>query len=222
MKTKFHAGSEPIKKLRAIQHYFDGVGVNPILAGGALRDDYMGKNDEINDYDYFIKDIASFCKNKNVDVEAAVELLIKQAFPNHDDAVQLYETDYIIPGEDDVSAGPNEGSHAQVTSVWEIDESGVTYQLIFTKHDPVVHVEKYFDIGFCKVYCDGKRIRYTDDFLYDVKHRRFTIVGDEMTKEQVEYAVHHHADKLEWKYDHTIAIPPRYQKYFEGCGYPTS
>lgn len=222
MKTKFHAGSEPIKKLRAIQHYFDGVGVNPIIAGGALRDDYMGKFDEIADYDFFIKDITQFCNGKNVDVEAAVDLLIRQAFPNHSDAVQLYDTDYIIPGEENVSSGPNEGSHAQVTSVWEIEESNVTYQLIFTKHDPVVHVNKYFDIGFCKAYCDGKKIRYTDDFLYDAKHKKMTIVGDEMTEEQVQYAVYHHADKLQWKYDHTVVVPHRYQQFVQDCGFPTS
>ncbi len=220
MKTKFHAASEPIRKLRYIQKYFEGTSINSILAGGALRDDYMGKSDEITDYDYFITDISSYCTKENVDVENAMELLIVQAFPNADDATQLFDSGYLTPEEEKVNT--TAGSHAQVVCVWEILEEDSMFQLIFTKHDPILHVNKYFDIGFCKTYCDGKKIRYTDDFLRDAKNNTLTIVGDDMTKEQVEYAIYHHADKLQWKYDNArIVVPQRYQHFVEDCGFLT-
>lgn len=220
MKTKFHAASEPIKKLRIIHQYFDGTPIKAILAGGALRDDYMGKADEITDYDYFITDLTPICEKQNVSTDEAIELLIKQAFPNADDLVELFDSAYLTPEEEIVLT--TSGSHAQINTVWEIEEGDNTFQLIFTKNDPVFHVNKYFDIGFCKTYCDGKKIRYTDDFLRDVKNKTMTIVGEDMTKEQVEYAIYRHADRLFWKYDnYRIVVPQKYQHFVQDCGFPT-
>lgn len=219
MKTKFHAANEPIRKLRTIQRYFSDTPINAILAGGALRDDYMGKADEITDYDYFITDLSPACEKNDVEVEHAIEALIARVFPNADDSVELFDSDYLTPEEETVLA--TSGAHAQINCVWEIEEEDNTYQLIFTKNDPVFHVNKYFDIGFCKTYCDGKKIRYTDDFLRDVKNKTMTIVGDDMTKEQVEYAIYRHADRLQWKYDNRIVVPQRYQHFVEDQGFPT-
>jgi len=216
MKTKFHAASEPIRKLRLIQHYFDGVAnTKAILAGGALRDDYMGKEHyEIADYDYFITDISKICETNKVSTDSAIDILIDQTFPNADDSVQLFDTVYTAPG------GRQKGSHAQIQSVWEIQEEMYTYQLIFTKHDPIIHVNKYFDIGFCKTYFDGKKIRYTNDFLHDVNNKTFTIVGDDLTQEQVEYAIFYHAGKLSVKYpEFTVIVPERYQQFVKGQGF---
>ncbi len=221
MKTVFHKASEPIKKLNHLKFFIPGS--KPILAGGALRDDYMGRPERINDYDIFIKDFSELFNNKEETADV-IEKIIHKVFPRAEDAVELFDSEYMTldaqhEEHDDVKPGP----HDQIVSVWEVDEDYVTYQLVFTKGDPIEHVNKYFDIGFCKAYCDGTKIRYTDDFLYDVKHKTLTIVGDGMSKDQVEYAIFHHADRLQWRYSgFRVVVPPRYQKFVEVHGFPTS
>lgn len=221
MKTKFYAGSEPIKKLKQIQQqisrfypgsFFPG---NAILAGGSIRDTYFGKSDEITDYDIFIYDLAM--------TPEQIQHSIEQVFSSHDGIEQLFTNEYLtIEEQHDTLGEIKPGSHQQITGVWETTENDHTYQLIFTKNKPIVHVEKFFDIGLCKAYCDGTKIRYTHDFLLDAKNKTLTIVGDDMTKDQVEYAIFHHADKISWKYDgFRVVVPHRYQKFVEDCGYPT-
>ena len=228
MKTKFYAGSEPIKKLRQLRSLFGAFlstpssNSLPILAGGSLRDDYMGLPDYyISDYDIFIKDISPEL-NADGSFEDTVTGIIQRVFPHHEGYEILFDDQYMtLEEQKDSPAGQiKPGANAQITYVWEILEDGQTYQLIFTKTDPVDHVNKYFDLGFCKAYCDGKKIRYTDDFLYDVKHKTLTIVGDDMTEDQIEHTVNYHAAKVMLKYEgFRVVVPPRYQKYIKG--YPT-
>ncbi|MDE1830562.1 MAG: hypothetical protein KGI25_09585, partial [Thaumarchaeota archaeon] len=59
MKTKIHTLSEPVRILRKLQQF--GY-KSAIIAGGAIRDNFTGK--EINDYDIFLWDPRSsyeFC-----------------------------------------------------------------------------------------------------------------------------------------------------------------
>jgi hypothetical protein len=226
MKTKFHIASEPIKKLRHItaflHNHIPNAFPQPLLAGGALRDDYMGHSEYINDYDIFIRDISESLE-AGQDFEETVGKMIQQVFPQHEGYEILFDNEYqTLQEQQDSKADVKPGSHEQIASVWEIEEDGDTYQLVFTKNDPIIHVEKYFDLGFCKAWCDGKKIRYTDDFLYDVKHKTLTIVGDDMTAEQVEHTINYHADKIQWKYDgFRVVVPPRYQKFVKDLGFPT-
>lgn len=213
MKTKFHAASEPIRKLRYLQSEFAQFYTSPdfykkniaVLAGGAIRDDYMGKFDEIKDFDIFIHDMT-------LEPEQVTKIIAK-VFPRNDLMDQLFDSDYLtLEEQQDLQGDVKPGSHLHIGDVWEVDEENLTYQLIFTKSAPIEHVNKYFDIGFCKGYCDGKKIRYTDDFLQDVWNKTLTIVGDDMTVEQVEYSVHVHADAIQWKYDDfRVVVPARYQ-----------
>jgi hypothetical protein len=206
MKTKFNGSSEPIRKLRHLRQYFPSA----ILAGGALREDYMDKFDEINDYDFFIK---SPTDHASKTAEEIIEKVIHIVFPNPLDVEVLLDSAYLTKEESE-SDERSPGALAEITSVWDvIDNDGENYQLIFSKQNPIQHVENHFDIGLCKTYCDGKKIHYSDDFLTDVKNRTMTIVGKNMTKEQVEYAVFYHADRLEWKYDFRIVLPQQYQHY---------
>lgn len=214
MKTSFTAVSEPIKKLRLLKHFIPER--TPYLAGGACRDDYMDKADEISDYDIFIEDVTSLFGEDNADT---IEKILENVFPQHDDITQLFDSEYLTIQEQhdtwgDVKPGPN----SQILGVWEVEEDYTQYQIIFTMEKPERHINQYFDIGFCKAFCDGKKIRYTDDFLRDAKNRTLTIVGDDMTKEQVEYAVDHHCDKIMWKYDRNfrIVVPARYQHFTNG------
>lgn len=230
-KTKFHTRREPIKRFRYIQSLFARYHpISPkyyptpslaLLAGGALRDDFMGLHDSINDYDIFIKDIFPVF-NSTKEWEETIFKAIHAAFPQHDLCQILFNNDYQPIKQQYVEQSDiKPGSHDQIASVWEIEEEGLTYQLIFTKNDPRVHIEKYFDFGLCKVWCDGRKIRYTSDFLHDAKNKTLTLVGDDMTEEQIEYAIEYHADKLLWKYnDFRLVIPPRYQKFVEGRGFP--
>lgn len=186
-----------------------------VLAGGALRDNYMDKNDEINDNDIFIHDMS-------YDTDQ-IEKIIEEVFPRNDSVVQLFNNEYQTLEEQHNDHGDAKpGCHSLIGDVWEVDEDDFVYQLIFTKRLPEEHINKYFDIGFCKTYCDGIKIRYTDDFLRDVRNKTMTIVGDDMKKEQVMYAIDYHANKLLWKYqDFRLVVPQRYQQFVADEGYPT-
>lgn len=215
MKTRFHAASEPIRKLRHLQNQFyqfytvppQTLGGLAVLAGGAIRDDYMGRFDEIKDFDIFIHDLMY--------EPDQIEEIIKKVFPKNDLAEQLFDSDYLtLEEQQDQEGDVKPGSHLHIGDVWEVDEDNLTYQLIFTKAPPVEHVEKYFDIGFCKGYCDGRKLRYTDDFLRDVWNKTLTIVGDDMTEEQVNYSVDVHAQNILKKYDgFRVVVPDRYKKF---------
>ncbi len=232
MKTIFHAGSDPIKVLHNLQCIF-GTN-NVILAGGALRDDYMDKSDEISDYDIFINNNTFIPERPKSAVKRTTEEygrktfednIVKRVFPHCTNFDLLFDGTYMTCEDQldccgDIKPGPN----SQVLGVWEIDDhNDNVYQLVFTKLNPVDHINKYFDIGFCKVYCDGTKIRYTADFLHDAKNRQLTIVGDDMTADQVEYTINHHCDKIQWKYGNSfrIVVPERYQKFVNGQGFPT-
>lgn len=231
MKTKFHAASEPIRKLKNLQKAFaqffnhgDRKYSPPLLAGGCLRDDYMGKSHLIQDYDIFLPDISGFAELGTTaayalssPAEELIETIIDKVFPHNDGVELLFDNEYqTLEEQHEEKSDTKQGSHDQISMVWEVDEGMETYQLIFTKNPPIEHVMKYFDLGFCKAYCDGKKIRYTDEFLYDVKHKTMTIVGQEMSKEQVEHTVYYHADKLLDRYqDFKLVIPPAYKKIME-------
>ena len=227
MKTKFQATSAPIRKVRHLQDCLSRMtetGIipqsSPILAGGAIRDDFMGLTNDISDYDYFIENPCKLLKEPTQkNFNTLVEKIILTAFPQADSFSQLFDTAYLTPEEQSAAGNITKGSHAHIVSVWEIEDSWQVHQLIFTSVDPIIHVNKYFDIGFCKAYCDGKKIRYTEDFLRDVKNKTMTIVGDDLTKEQVYY----HADKiLDKYYDFTVVVPERYQAFVSDGGFPTS
>ena len=211
MKNKtFHALSEPIKILRKLQ----AIGfTSAIIAGGAVRDDYA--DESINDFDIFMWD-------PNHSNEYPTKQ-IKEGQSNEDYFYGLFskilDTDSL---EQLLSSDPENGYAenqagdgsigAQLTSIWEGLTDFSLYQFIFTKINPVDHVNKYFDIGFCKAYCDGTKIRYTQDFLHDWKNKTFTIVGENMTQDQFNYVMEYHVDKLEWKYPHfQVEVAPHNQ-----------
>ncbi len=209
MKTKFNAISEPIKKLKQLQHFFPSA----IIAGGAIRDDYMDRFDEINDYDIFLSgnfgNLIAHTSTENL-----VEQVIDQVFSNPFDIQVLKDSAYLTK-EEKGKSDQTPGSFNKVKCVLEVtDDDGTTYQLIYTDVNPITYVENHFDFGFCKTYCDGKKLHYTNDFLTDAKNKTLTVVGENMTKEQVEYCIYHHGDKLSWKYDDfRIVLPPKYQHF---------
>jgi len=181
--TKFNAASEPIRILRRLQAF--GY-TSAIIAGGAVRDDFM--EEAISDYDFFL-----------LDPNASLEF---KAPPNEDTMFRK------IFGTSDMEK-IHDGSYGNlINEIYELRTDCDIYQVIYTPVDPIEYVNKYFDVGLCKAYCDGKKIRYTPDFLRDVKEKTLSIVAQEMTQDQFNYTMDVHVDKLKEKYPHyTITVP---------------
>lgn len=222
MKTKLNVFSEPVKILHRLQQF--GY-KSAIIAGGAIRDDFTGK--EINDYDIFLWDprmsqeFHNPCSmSSRLDLESdAFEIERRTEFA---DLLQTLEIDQIFqPGLygplASVDGNPlnRPGIGAKLTGIWEAQLEYNEYQLIYTQVPPIKHVEKFFDIGLCKAYCDGIKIRYTPDFMKDIKNCTFTIVAQDMSQEQFNYTIDYHVDKLEWKYPgFNIDVAPHNQTLF--------
>lgn len=227
MKTKYTPQSDPVKILRRLQQF--GY-KSAIIAGGAIRDDYTGES--ISDYDIFLWDprqsnefdrlINPVTYKPRLDVESACfeqeQTSWFTSLLNADIVEQIFmQGGYAggpTNGDGDALDTPGIGSY--LTSIWEAEVEYDTYQLIYTPIKPVDHVNKHFDIGLCKAYCDGDKIRYTQDFLRDVRDKTFTICGQGMTPESFEYCMEYHIDKLEWKYpSFTTKVAPHNQKLYD-------
>lgn len=224
MKTKLNVLSDSVKILRTLQQF--GY-KSAILAGGAIRDDFTGK--PINDFDIFLWDprhsrefdgLTDHQGRERIDITSTNFDMERTS--DFVDLLQTLDVDQLFS---DCGYGPltgdgekldTPGIGAKLSGIWEAQHDFHTYQLIYTILPPIEHLEKFFDIGLCKAYCDGEKIRYTPDFMHDVKNKTFTIVGQEMTPEQFKYAIEHHIKKLQWKYpSHQIKVAPHNQKLFE-------
>jgi hypothetical protein len=223
--NKLTAASDVIRKLKQLQTAFNR---KCILAGGALREIYMGLYWHISDYDIFVDDSDNYLSN-NIDVvENKLAEVFRTKSPLRQPEInQIFDSNYMTLDEEQEShAVIKPGSHEHISGVWEVDigpYNGGLYQIMLVKRDPIEYVEKYFDFGMCKVWCDGKRIHYTADFLQDVKEHTLTLVGENLTQDQVRHALNHHSEKIRNKYPaFRVVVPERYQKYVEeGKSYPT-
>lgn len=226
MKTKLSAISNPIRKLNQLRQAFNRPCV---LAGGALREYYMDMAWCISDYDIFIKDDTGMPTDADTVTKILSNVFLNQVNTNGIDIniiAQIFDSEYLtLEEQHEKCADVKPGSHEHINSVWEIDTvDDETYQLIFLKQeDPITYVEKHFDLGFCKIWCDGHRIHYTSDFMDDVNNKTLTLVGKDLTKNQVKYSLSHHAQKIKMKYpDFRIVVPEHYQQFIEeGESYPT-
>jgi hypothetical protein len=170
-----------------------------VIAGGALRDDYTGK--PISDIDIFVWDHCySIQEWKTIPEVPLIESCLSSVIGSNN-WKQLLKSSY----------GPNPDN--KLTRIWEYQTSHFPVQVIMTKMKPVEHIEKHFDFGLCKVWSDGVKIRYTPDFLRDVKNKTLTLVAKEMCQREFDYAMQVHHEKLQAKYPtfNTI-IPPYNQK----------
>ncbi len=216
MTTKYNVLSEPIRILRRLQTFGYRTA---ILAGGAIRDDFTHK--PINDYDIFLWDPRHSREFSGMDLKSAsFEMERTTEFV---DILQTLELDQLFhdngpygpcTGDGDPLNSPGIG--AKLTGVWEAELDYNKYQLIYTKINPIEHLNLYFDIGLCKAYCDSVKIRYTPDFMKDINNRTLTILAEEMTYDQFEYAYDYHIDKLRLKYPtFKVVVAPHNQHLFE-------
>jgi len=173
-----------------------------IIAGGAIRDQYHGK--EINDIDIYVPESAGGVYKEKYWKEV-FDLAIGQLFSS-DDIEML--------GEVDDDGAYTEKNH--ITGVWEISKSSTKYNIIITAIDPTEYVERYFDVGLCKAYCDGKKLHFTADFMHDTQFKRLTLVAEDIDQEEFDKMMDNHIKKLKLKYPtHTLVIPPKYEQLYK-------
>ncbi len=175
-----------------------------IIAGGAIRDLYHNK--QINDIDIYIPATGSH-SNEIDDVQ-----YWKQLFDLKTSG--LFSSDNIRIMNPESCVGYENNNH--IGMVWEITKAEKLYNLIVTDIDPTEYVTKYFDIGLCKAYCDGTRIKLTADFMHDSIFKRLTVVSNSISQEGFNHMMEHHVEKLKNKYPaHTLVIPPEYDEQYK-------
>ena len=180
--------------LKALQHVGN---VSAIIAGGAVRDTYFSK--PISDIDIFIFDPVFSGKQR---VNQLTTQYVSNLMGGEDvcDVWELYHTMWSSP------AGGT--TNRFVTQIINLFKDGTDYQLISLKIDPVEYVKKYFDVGLCMAYCDGKRMRFTERFLTDANNKTITLCGD-LNKEEYDYATKNHIPRIRNKYpDFVVKVDP--------------
>ena len=175
-----------------------------IIAGGAIRDLYHDKH--IKDIDIFVPDDTSLT---GVDVYSSD--FWKRQF---DLTTSIYANNYVktVGDGDDGSCTEKE----DINMVWEILKNGTLYNVIIVNMDPTEYVTRFFDVGLCKAYCDGSRIKLTSDFMHDSRFKRLTLVSERMTLDEFYYMMDNHIVNLKQKYpNHSLVVPPRYEEYYK-------
>lgn len=173
-----------------------------IIAGGLIRDLYHDK--PIKDVDIYVPLDAP---DYNDEVSTCSRFFWNDIFKLKS------SNDYIenMDGE-----GDEDYDSEDIGMVWEISAQNRLYNIIVVNEKPIDYVEKHFDIGLCKVYCDGKKIRLTSEFLHDSRFKKLTIVSKNIKQEEFARMMNYHVKKLKDKYpDHTLVIPPMYDKFYK-------
>lgn len=98
--------------------------------------------------------------------------------------------------------GEYDEQNGKITAVWDIWKSAINFQVIMTKVPPIEHMERNFNIGLCKVYCDGVKVRFTGDFMRDATNKTLTIVGENLSQQEYDHTVDIHIPRLRTKYPH--------------------
>lgn len=177
-----------------------------IIAGGVIRDLYHDK--QIHDVDIYVpNDPASFIGNGSV----YSEIFWKTHFDlktNISFAIDSITSS--TSGDDEYE----EKNHINMT--WNISKNEILYNIIIVDIDPTEYVTKFFDVGLCKAYYDGTKIRLTSDFMRDSQNKTLTIVSESMSEEEFHYMMNKHIVKLQHKFPgHSLVIPSHYAEYYK-------
>lgn len=187
--TKMH---DAIRTLTRIQN----AGYkSAVLAGGAIRDMY--NNIPVNDYDLFLWDPYSSTEinSSKLDIdEEYISKLCGVPKPRPYEFASTGVTKY------KPSAAGDYTINAHIATVWNVMMPEMDYQIIFVRHKPELYVQKYFDFGICKAYCDGNRIHLSEDFMTDISNQTITVCGEDMSKKMFTYSVTHHLPRIKRKY----------------------
>ncbi len=185
--------NEYIHALLKIQDYLPEA----IIAGGAIRDLYHNKP---------IKDIDIYVPNDDTvaihDVSFWVQLFDLNRM--HGDCIEHSGVE-----------GESYDGKNHIGMVWEIQKLGTLYNIIIVDVNPTDYVNNFFDIGLCKAYCDGKKIRLTADFMRDSQNKLLTVVSKHLPQEEFDGMMDNHVARLKIKYpEHTLVVPPKYEEFY--------
>jgi len=174
-----------------------------ILAGGAIRDVYHDK--QIKDYDFFIS-------RDNRDADIYDEDFWIETLNLNTTGILC---DHIRNVSDDEDGSCSDSNHVEI--VWEIEKySGEIYNIVILDINPEKYVNEYFDIGLCKVYTDGNRLRLTSDFTHDSRYGVLTIVANDMTKQEFFRMMDNHVHRLKQKYrGWKLVVPARFDELYK-------
>ena len=195
---------EPIRILRK----FSRSHPTAIIAGGYHRDLY-------NEVDF--RDVDIYLRGNSHDITESFlidffELKVND-FRSLDMVRTLSETDE----EYDVE------NSEHIVAVYEMRKNEIQYNFIVVDMNPIKYVKEKFDFGICKVYCDGTKITYTEEFMKDVINKTLTLSPHAFSKAGFDHAMNVHYPKLKSKYpDHHLIIPNKhtdrynkFKKYFK-------
>ena len=142
---------DPIRTLRKIQT----VRPESIIAGGYHRDilNDIGYHD-VDIYVPYLSDASPFDPTQASSWEKLLELNTND-FRSMDMIQQLGDSDETY----DV------GNAKNISTVFGLVKNEIHYNIIVTLNEPIEFVEEDFDFNICKTYCDGKKIRFTKEFM---------------------------------------------------------
>ena len=70
----------------------------------------------------------------------------------------------------------------------------------------------YFYVDLSRCYCDGNRLRYTNEFLTDARNKTLTIAG-KMTHGEYLYGLDNYMDKMKRKFPDYRVIDTLHDKF---------
>lgn len=177
-----------------VLHQLHRVGYkSAIIGGGAIRDAYFDRPP--NDIDIYVW--ASDASNETIDSSY-----------RHLDEKKLV-TLFNLDAADQVKRlGQSYSDRViHIKSVFSVynDTLDMVYQIIVLNKSPIEYVTRYFDIGLCMCYCDGVKMRYTNNFIRDAQQKTLTICG-ELTEQEYNTTINQHLDKMKLRFPNFIVV----------------
>ena len=176
---------EPIKFIKTLH---DLGFEDAIIAGGVIRDIYANQ---------WWKDIDIFIQDPNCRREVCLDFRNNEILSKY---LHLNSRDQITKSWDQLYTNSKLNSNNQITYIADVLKNLIPYQLIFIRTDPITYVRDHFDLGICKTYCDGSRIRMFPEFINDFQQKTFTICGKHMTKDTITHSLKDHIPRIQGKF----------------------
>lgn len=187
MKRRISKSSDMVRQLIKLR----ADGWEAIIAGGAIRDTFHDK--EITDVDIFVQ--GNDTKRKMVDASYKSEAWMKYWFKTFKCSLDKNDDVVYLGGSYTFNI-----LQQNIQAVWQILTAGKKYQIILLNKDPITYVKENFDFGICKAYCDGQKIHFTNEFMHDTLHHTITLYRENLTDEQIDYALGDHIARIQKKF----------------------
>jgi hypothetical protein len=170
-----------------------------VIAGGALRDSYFG-----NPY----KDVDIFVHQDDLLAASEVWSVVSDEQPPADNEkfwqALCDRTGMHWPERSSPSSRAYERNN--VNTVWKMEQNQSHHSVEFIVLDcnPIHYIDKYFDVGICKTWFDGKRVHYSKDFMHDAHNQQLTVCG-RMDKHERKHCESHYLPRLQKKFpNHSV------------------